>query len=453
MSRATVRRPRRTPTTLRSGCILLAVAGLLLYMAFVHAVPLVPKSTPATVSANFASAANVNTATPVRIGGITIGTVSRVIPADGGRTSIVEMAIGSRAHSIHADATATIRMRTFVSGSMYIDLNPGSSSAPLLGGRVIGLSATSTQVDWDQFNSINQAAVRRGQQLDIKGFAQTLGAPAGIRQTLSVFPGALYDAGIASDASRGLVRGDLPELIRTTGQTLAALSADGHSLGDFIDGAQRTFAAINDRSQAFSATLADTPAALRSSLVTMDQLQTTLDRLGPLAVALEPGAKKLGPAMAVMHPALIATDGLLTRMSPLLSQVRPALHALATASREGSPFLHAIQPVIDRLNGQLLPFLATPYTPSGMALYEAIGPSVAALDSADSGFDDNGYFLRDDAKESGEASVIGPCNFGYANQNLQACTALLESYFGIGGPPHGRLSGMSAHPSFYRRSR
>ena len=68
--------------------------------------------------------------------GVTVGSVTSVLPSFGGRDSRVVMAIGSWARRIHTDATATIYMRTFVSGSMYIALNPGSSGAPLLDGPI-----------------------------------------------------------------------------------------------------------------------------------------------------------------------------------------------------------------------------------------------------------------------------------------------------------------------------
>ena len=419
-------RGRRPPTTLRSGVIMLVIGGVLLHWAFLHRLPFVPEATPATIEAEFASAANVNSRTPVRIRGVTVGEVERVEASGDGRTSVVVMALGDRARRIREDATARIRMRTFVSGAMYIDLHPGSRGARPLGDRRIGLGATATQVDWDQFNSMWPEQARLGQRQIIKGLANALSDAGAVRGTLTQLPSALENAGTATDAMRGERRGELTHLIDTTGRTLSALSADEHSLGGFIDGAERTFAAVADEREALGATLGATPPALESTTVTMRRLHRTLDRLEPLAIRLRPGARALAPAMRTLRPALVSVDRLLSELRPLLDAAPPALRGLEDAADRGTPLLRDYAPVIDRLNRETLPALDTRDAGTKLKLYEAIGPMLAALDGAQGVYDANGYYLRADAK-SADNSVIAPCDFGPSHERLPECLLLNET--------------------------
>jgi ABC-type transporter Mla subunit MlaD len=86
---------------------------------------------------------------------------------------------------LHSDAGARIRWRTLLGGSMYIDLTPGSSSAPALDGE-IPLSRTGSQVDWDQFNSQLPAAAWPQLRRMLAALDSGLSAPRPEGETLAV---------------------------------------------------------------------------------------------------------------------------------------------------------------------------------------------------------------------------------------------------------------------------
>ena len=126
--------------------ILLAIASL---YAFTKSVPWADKY---TVQAVFPSASNIRPASPVRIAGVNVGKVTKIEhiqPDDpGGATAqagttddptpettpstatVVTMELEDSALPIHTDATMKLRPRLFLEGNLFVDLKPGTPSAP-----------------------------------------------------------------------------------------------------------------------------------------------------------------------------------------------------------------------------------------------------------------------------------------------------------------------------------
>src|SRR4051794_41886814 len=69
---------------LRRGSVLIAVALVLLFWAFMHHLPFAGGPHGAVVRAEVRTAANVTSRTPVRIGGTDVGSVERLERAGGG---------------------------------------------------------------------------------------------------------------------------------------------------------------------------------------------------------------------------------------------------------------------------------------------------------------------------------------------------------------------------------
>jgi ABC-type transporter Mla subunit MlaD len=128
------------------GAIVGAVLLLLIFVAFTGQVPLFGGESGTTVTARFAQANQLDDATPVRVGGVDVGHVSELLAAPGNTTD-VKMLITTAGVTLHSDASAQIRWRTLLGGSMYVDVNSGSPTAPPLTG-TIPLDHTGTQVDW-----------------------------------------------------------------------------------------------------------------------------------------------------------------------------------------------------------------------------------------------------------------------------------------------------------------
>ena len=127
------------------------------YLAFTGHVPFT--SYGYELKATFSNGVNISTNSPVRIAGVDVG---RVISTErDGDATTVTFTVEGKGQPIHDDAFAAIRPRIFLEGNFFVDLSPGSPSAPELGsGDTIPVSHTSTWVQIDQVLTALQAPVR-----------------------------------------------------------------------------------------------------------------------------------------------------------------------------------------------------------------------------------------------------------------------------------------------------
>ena len=98
---------------------------------------------------------------PVRIAGVDVGKVIAT-ERDGDATTVTFTVDGS-GQPIHDDAFAAIRPRIFLEGNFFVDLDPGSPSAPSMdSGDTIPVSRTSTAVQLDEI--LDRPAVARARR-------------------------------------------------------------------------------------------------------------------------------------------------------------------------------------------------------------------------------------------------------------------------------------------------
>jgi ABC-type transporter Mla subunit MlaD len=379
------------PHHVRNGLIVLVVLGLASYAAIIDNVPFVGGVSGAPVRAAFAFANDVNNTTPVRVDGVNVGTVQKVYAgSDPRRTSIVLMRITNGKVKVHSDASAAIRWRTVLGGNVYIDLDPGSPSAPPLGNGVIPKSRTSSQVEIDQVLQPLAGGTAQDLRYTIAGLQQGFSDPQGTDQTIDTLP-ALDTVARGMQPLRGLEDGDLQRLVSSTAHTVAAL---GHTsqLQALVDGAQRTVQATDDRRQQLGELIDLSPPTLDQIQTTMAQLRTTLGHLDPLVSKLQPGARKLAPAADAASPALDQLQALLAEAVPLLNDARPTFLDLGQASIAGVPLMRGLNPTLRRLEANTIPWLDQTDSDTKLRTYEEIGPWFSSTDQGE--FDAYGYRLR-----------------------------------------------------------
>jgi ABC-type transporter Mla subunit MlaD len=384
-------RHRTRPVTV--GLIVIALSGLALLSAALRHIPLTPKG-GRIMQAEFSAADQVSGRSVVRVGGIEVGQVERIGPgADPDRTSLVKMRITDNSVRLHTDATAQVRWRTVFGGLMYIDLHPGSASAPLLGDRPIPASQTSNQTELDQLLQIYAAPTATRQKQLLHGLTSALTTPAAIDRTLQTLKPALTTVDNGLRPLLGTETGDLRGLVAAASKTVASLS-NPTSLENLVTGAERTLAVTDAERSALGSTMELLPPSLRSTVTTMNRLRTTLGHLDPLVSALEPGARILGPTTDAATPTLAEANTVLHDADPLLRAAGPAFDALRGASRSGVPLLGALDPTIQRLGAQLIPFLQSRDSGTKLRIYESIGPFFSSISSAASEYDAIGHRIR-----------------------------------------------------------
>ena len=123
----------------RAGLIAIAITALAVYLAFGGSLPW---ESSFQLRAVVRSGNELHSRTPIRVAGVDVGKVAEVKRGPGG-TAIVTMNIEDRALPIHSDATLKVRPRIFLEGNFFVDLQPGTPSAPTVhSGYTIPLSAT-----------------------------------------------------------------------------------------------------------------------------------------------------------------------------------------------------------------------------------------------------------------------------------------------------------------------
>jgi ABC-type transporter Mla subunit MlaD len=377
---------------LATGVIVIGLIMLALVSAAIRHVPLTPKGGH-TVQAEFTAANQVSSRTVVRVGGIEVGRVDKVqAGSDPRRTTLVTMRITDNSVHLHSDATAQVRWRTLLGGLMYIDLVPGSPSAPPLGNRPIPASHTSNQVELDDLLQPYDGGTSQAQRDMLKGLRDTFANPQGVGRTLKELP-ALTTVAKGVDPLLGRRTDDLQRLVAATAKTVHGLDNTA-ALRTLVSSADRTLAVTEARRIQLGQTLELSPPSLSSTFTTMRRLRTTLGHLDPLAASLRPGARSLGPATRAAAPALVQTQAVLREVRPLLRAAGPTFDSLRGASHTGVPLMQGLDPTLTRLLNELLPYLRQTDSGTRLKNYEAIGPFWSTLASAAAEFDSEGHRIR-----------------------------------------------------------
>lgn len=330
---------------------LIAVIFLLIftigpYLAFTKHVPFT--SYGYELNATFSNGVNIATNSPVRMAGVDIGRVVGV-ERDGDATTVT-FTVEGKGRPVHEDAFAAIRPRIFLEGNFFIDLSPGSPSAPELGsGDTIGVSHTSTWVQIDEVLSALQAPVRADLSRLLEGYGTALTHEPNAAEDETQVPEVHGKTGGEALAGAFLYGGDAGRhsaevnnaLLGTRPHDLSRLVASlGRSFGAFarreddLKGLIVNFNVFTGALAAQSANLATTVHRFAPTLKTAHSSLVSLNRsLPPLrAYAIE-----LTPAIAEI-PAWIAAA------RPWIQQARPLLSAkeaggTAKLLREATPGL------------------------------------------------------------------------------------------------------------------
>ncbi|WP_354700222.1 hypothetical protein DSM112329_00487 [Paraconexibacter sp. AEG42_29] len=363
-----------------------------------------------TIRAQFTTTGQLKKGDPVRINGITAGRVDRLRLAPGGRTAIVDLTVFDSAGTIHADASARIRLRTALGGTFAVDLKPGTASTSPLGDRTIPTTRTENQVEVEDLIAFNRGASRDG-----------------LRTTLKELPAALHPEPVASavtkldadapalEATIAAVRGpreqDLRRVLAATAQTVRAVDAPADGVRRMVEGAASTVNVTAARSQELRRTFALTGQIQPQVRRTLAELRSTLHQADPLIERLTGAAPALSPTLSELRPTVRSADRLLSTARPVAQNLRYAARSLALTARSGTQLVNELQPSIDRLAGTVLPGLAERDPVTELRTYQIVGPTIASLNGSASTFDAEGHLFRFPALGS-ERSVANllPCN-------------------------------------------
>lgn len=427
---ATDRRFRWRPSNVTIAIVFILIFTIGPYLAFTGHVPFT--SYGYELNATFANSANVALNSPVRIAGVDVGKV--VSTSRDGNDTRVTFTVEGDGRPIHDDAFAAIRPRIFLEGNFFVELDPGSPSAPELGsGGTIPVSRTSTAVQLDEVLSALQSPVRADLSQLLESYGTALTHEPSAAEDLTQLPevkgktgaqalnGAFKYGGDAgrygaqvSNALLGTQQHDLSRLVAGAGRTFGALASREADLQGLIHNFNVFTGALATQSANLSTTIHLLAPTLRVAHASLVSLNRSLPPLRTYAIELTPAVAEL--------PQLISSS------KPFIAQVRPLLSGrelggVARLLRESTPHLAAANQVskettLPQLN-QLSLCTTKVLVPTANETIEdrfsTGGPNyreflynLANFAGATQNFDGNGPYLR--AQAGGGPVLVGEPN-------------------------------------------
>ena len=345
---------RGGPISLKIGILAIVALALITWFGFTKDIPFTEGYRMQGV---FASSTQLTKGSMVRVAGVDVGKVVEIL-AGPGTAQTVELEIQPEGLPVHEDATLRIRPRLLLEGSYYVQLEPGSPSAPkLAGGGIIPMSQTSTSVKADQiFGSFRRPAREslRNTLAEVATAFDDGGARSFGKASRDLSP-AFRDVAIISEALLGRRPHDLSQLIEGSASTAAAFADHADELASLVTSANRVTGALAAESDSLSASIREfaglvdeTPAALDAIDRSIPPLRRFTSDLRPTLrnarPVLGPAADLLGQAnhfvsaaelprlLSVAEPTLKLLPGFERRLENLFDS-RRAGHASASARR------------------------------------------------------------------------------------------------------------------------
>jgi phospholipid/cholesterol/gamma-HCH transport system substrate-binding protein len=380
---------------------LLVVVGVL-FGFYLAATKHLPFTGGHQVRIEFSSANSITPNSPVRIAGVNVGKVDSIEAGPGDAATVV-VNLDDDALPLHTDATARIRPRTFLEGAFFVDVRPGSPSAPVLpDDGVVPVAQTSDPVQFDQILTSLQRPVRDALRVDLIQLANALSGqgPKAIRGTIPILDPLLRNAAVVSEASTGTEPHDLSQAIASSSKVAAALAADRPALGSVVKDFSTVSAALASRQRQLSATVAGLDRVMRESPATLDAVAAATPPARKLVAAARPLLRR---APGVINATIPLSGQLRKLLEPsqlpeLVSQGAPTVRSLATAAPDSTVAFAGLRGPTTCLKDNALPTLMTPVDDgahsTGQAPYRELLYSLTGLASSTRNFDGNGFATR-----------------------------------------------------------
>jgi virulence factor Mce-like protein len=325
-----------------------------------------PLAKPFELKAAVKSANNLQSAAPVRIAGVLVGKVKTVEPIRGGTGAIVTMEIDKPGLPIHKDAQLKIRPRIFLEGNFFVDIQPGTPSAPVFeSGDTVPVQQTATPVQFGQLLTALQSDTREDLKTFLDEYARKglgNGGAEAYNKMLDDAPDALRNAAIANQASLGRRPHDLSNVLRGQQRLARALTARPQALQNLVTDLNTTAGALAREDAALQQSVPLLRDTLRVATPTLRVVDAALPSLRAFARDATPGVRSSGPAIDASLP-FIEQLRLLVRpeeLRGLVRDLRPTIPALARLNRRSIGLLNQSRALSACQNNVLLPWAQKP---------------------------------------------------------------------------------------------
>ncbi|MDQ5808492.1 MAG: MlaD family protein, partial [Actinomycetota bacterium] len=284
------------------GLVALAIVAVAVFFGFTKTNPF---ANPYEIKAAFKNVNDLKPRSPVRIAGVNVGKVKSVEPMEGGTGAIVTMEIKDEGLPIHTDAQAKVRPRIFLEGNYFVDLRPGSPSAPAMDeGATIPVQNTAAPVQFGQFLEMLQSDTRENLRTVLREYGKAVNGPGGrgFNRALKYWEPAFKNTAQVNEATLGIEEHDLSNYLRGARKVAEGLDRDPRALKGLITNLSITATAFADEQDNLSATIRELPNTLRAGQRAFAALRTAFPPVRRLARAMLPTVRTSGPALDAQLP-------------------------------------------------------------------------------------------------------------------------------------------------------
>lgn len=287
---------------LRAGLIGIVLTVVVCLLVFFKGVPI---GGGYEVEAAFENAVNIRTGSPVRIAGVNVGKVSGVERHGDTNTALVRMRVEDSGSPIHRDATMKIQPRLFLEGSFFVEVDPGSPSAPeLKSGQTLPITQTSTAVQIDEVLGVLRSDSRKNLQSTLYelGEAFDQGGAEALQRSVKAWEGAFRSTTQATKAFQGRHPGDLARLIKSQGDMFEAFARNEPQLRALVVAWADVLGSTAAESNSLRAAVAELDDALIEGTAFFTKLDRSLPAVRELASIARPGIRQLPRTLELSIP-------------------------------------------------------------------------------------------------------------------------------------------------------
>ena len=339
----------------------------------------------------------------VRIAGVNVGKVSKIeAVGNGEQASRVTLRINEKGRPIHKDATLKIRPRILLEGNFFVDLSPGSPSAPALGdGDTIPINQTAGPVQLDQVLGAFQSDTRKDLQILLRELNTGLtGGAKAVNRTIPYWAPAYRGSAIVNEATLGLREHDLSGYVRGAGKVAEGLDRNSNQLKSLITDLRITAGAFAARDAQLRDALGELPRTLRAGQPALAALNDALPSLRRFTADMRPAVRTAGPSLDAQVPFLRQLRGLVSRreLRGLAADLEPTVPALAQLNKATVPLLEQVRAASSCQNEVILPWtldkVEDPEFPAVGPVYQEQTKPLVGLAGESRTFDANGQWFR-----------------------------------------------------------
>lgn len=410
---------RRLPNSM-IGLIMIIVLAVASYVAFTKQVPWGGGTEFKVV---FNSAQNLRPNSPVRIAGIEVGKVTKVEPltndaqdSEAGSAStassgaVVTIEIDDAGLPLKDDARFQLRPRLFLEGNLFVDVRPGSPSAPAVDADYTFPPAqTTNSVQLDQvLSGVFQADPRKDLQIFLDQFGKSLideGGAKSLRVLNKVSPDAFLYTSQVNEAILGENPHDLSSLIVNLDRVIKGLDANEPALQGLVENLRTVTGSFAAQNVSLERALQALPDTLDAGDTAFASLNASFPPLRAFAREALPGVRTTPATLDAATPLLRQLRGLSqpAELRGLVSDLVPTVPHLAELTRSTIPFLNQTRALSSCFNHTILPFADdrvdggpdynSTHGPQGR-VFEETGYGLAGIAGESRSGDSNGQYIR-----------------------------------------------------------